>query len=136
MILHDYNVKKVASRQNDVAKIEAIGGHLDPKAISSKAYESFTLVEKGGQDLKIFVLNAIGRIFVWQEKNTGGLVQCLFAVSREIWVKDFAVHRNGLCLISREGSAYDGIHHQSKASASTASGSSSAVSSTTWASNN
>ena len=88
MILYDYNVKKVASRQNDVVKIEAIGGHLDPKAISSKAYESFTLVEKGGQDLKIFVLNAIGRILVWQEKNTGGLVQCLFAVSREIWVNE------------------------------------------------
>ena len=137
MILYDYNVKKVASRQNDVVKVEAIGGHLDPKAISSKAYESFTLVEKGGQDLKIFVLNAIGRIFVWQEKNTGGLVQCLFAVSREIWVKDFAVHRNGLCLISREGSAYDGIHHQSKAaSASNTSGSSNMTTSVAASSNN
>ena len=106
-ILYDYQTKRIAHKQTDVVRIQAIGGHLDPKALASK--DTFALVEKGGLDLKIFVLNAIGRISVWQEKS-GSLIQCLFSVSRELWIKDIAVFRNGLFMISREGTAYNGIH--------------------------
>ena len=113
MILYDYQTRRIAYFKQEidyVQKIEAVGGHLDPKAISK---DSFALVEKGGQDLKIFVLTKIGQIFVWRENNNG-LIQCLFAVSRELWIKDIAVCRNGLYLLSKEGTAYEGIH-QSKA---------------------
>jgi hypothetical protein len=111
MALNEYQTRRVASRLLNVVKIEAIGGHLDPKAIS----KNLLLVERGGQDLKIFVLNNIGKISVWQEKSPT-LTLCVFNVSRELWITDLAVHRGGLLLISMEGSAYEGIH-QSKSAA-------------------
>ena len=66
-ILHEYQTRRMTSKQHDVAKIEVIGGHLDPKVISRPSSGSsisspsslgdqefgFKLVEKGGQELKV-----------------------------------------------------------------------------------
>ena len=119
MAINEYQTRRVASKLSHVVKIEALGGHLDISKCKS------LLVEKGGQDLKIFVLNNIGRISVWHEKSPS-LTQCLFNVSRELWIVEMASHRNGLLLLSKEGSAYEGLHQPKSSTASTsASGSSS-----------
>ena len=106
LALNEYQTRKIASKVVNVVKIEATGGHLDHKALSSKSL----LVDKGGQDLKVFVLNSIGKISVWQEKSPN-MTLCLFNLPREIWIKDMAIHRTGLLLVSREGTAFVGTHH-------------------------
>ena len=111
MAINDYQTRKLASRLSAVIKIEALGGHLDTAKCRN------LLVEKGGQDLKVFVLNSIGRISVWQEKAPN-LTICLFNMTRELNVTDMAVHRNGLVIITKEGSAYEGIHQAKKDSQS------------------
>ncbi len=105
--IHEYQTRHVASRLTDVVKIEVIGGHLDPKAVDKA---SIHLVERGGQDLKIFILNKIGRISVWTEKSPS-MNQCLFNVTKELWITDFVLHRHGMLLTSKEGFAYQGVHH-------------------------
>ena len=107
MAINDYQTRKLSSRLSAVVKIEALGGHLDTAKCKN------LLVDKGGQDLKVFVLNSIGRISVWQEKAPN-LTICLFNMTRELNVTDMAVHRNGLVIITKEGSAYEGIHQAKK----------------------
>ena len=56
LALNEYQTRKIASKLSNVVKIQAVGGHLDPKALSKQSL----LVDKGGQDLKVFILNHIG----------------------------------------------------------------------------
>ena len=58
LALNEYQTRKIASKLSNIVKIEAIGGHLDPKALSKQSL----LVDKGGQDLKVFILNHIGEL--------------------------------------------------------------------------
>ena len=73
----------------------------------------FKLVERGGQDLRVFVLNSSGRISVWDERRGGqALFNCVFNVSRDISVADIAVSgkTGGLLIIAKDGTGFEGVH--------------------------
>jgi hypothetical protein len=120
--LHEYRTRRITVRQHGVAKIEVVGGHLDPKVMMSGTVATgsefgYKLVERGGQDLKVFVLTKVGTISVWEEKRGGAqLFNCIFNFNREISVADIAVcgRSGGMLLISKDGIGFDGIHHSNK----------------------
>ena len=76
----------------------------------------FKLVERGGQDLRVFVLNSSGRISVWDERRGGqALFNCIFNVSREVSVADIAVSgkTGNLLIIAKDGTGFEGLHQVS-----------------------
>ncbi len=120
--LHEYRTRRITIRQFGVVKIEVLGGHLDPKVDSSGSGSSdsgYKLVERGGQDLKVFVLNSIGKISVWEEERSGSqLFSCVFNINRELSIADMAVSGKGgsLMLVTKDGLAFEGTHISKKSS--------------------
>ncbi len=115
LALHEYQNRRIASRHMDVAKIVVVGGHLDPKVCShveGPAGADFGLnkiVEKGGQDLRVFVLTNLGRVLLWQENSGSQLFSCIFSLNREILMADLAVGKSQLLLLSKDGVGYEGM---------------------------
>ena len=72
----------------------------------------FKLVERGGQDLRVFVLNNTGRISVWDERRGGqALFNCIFNVNRDVSVADISVSgkTGGLLIIGKDGTGFEGV---------------------------
>ena len=116
--LYEYQTKKLrtkitSKRIPDITKVLVIGGHLDPsRAKHDEVVKHTKLTEKGGRDLKVFVLTKMGKIYVWEDTSPSvpGLVQCVFNLSRELLVQDIAANRTNILIISKDGNGYEAIH--------------------------
>ena len=113
--LYEYQTKKriTSKRIPDITKVLVIGGHLDPsRAKHDEVVNHTKLTEKGGRDLKVFVLTKRGKIYVWEDTTPSvpGLVQCVFNLSRELLVQDIAVNRTNILIISKDGNGYEAVH--------------------------
>ncbi len=114
LALHEYQNRRIASRHHDVAKIVVVGGHLDSKVCANLdsshdvGYGLNKIVERGGQDLRLFVLTNLGKVLVWAE-NSGSsqLMSCVFSLNREILMSDIAVSKSHIMLLSKEGIGYE-----------------------------
>ncbi len=100
LALHEFLNRRVASRHHDVAKIVVTGGHLDAKVGSShlkasaagNAHDfSLKMVERGGQDLRVYVLTNLGKLLIWEENRASQLFSCVFNLNREVLMADVAV---------------------------------------------
>ncbi|XP_059088832.1 inhibitor of Bruton tyrosine kinase-like [Tigriopus californicus] len=109
--LHEYQTRRITVRQFNVSKIAVIGGHLDFK-LSSQLLNDQTskLVERGGEDLKVFLLYKTGKLAVWDESRGSQMFQCVFNMSMQLNVSDIAVSRNAIVFLTKEGLAYEGQH--------------------------
>ena len=110
--LYEYQTKKriTPKRIADINKVAVIGGHLDSSRSKSNGFMKTTkLTEKGGTDLKIFVLTKGGKIYIWEDAS-GGLLQCVFSLSREILMADLAVNKSNILLISKDGHGFEAVH--------------------------
>ena len=119
--LYEYQTKKriTSTRITDVSKMLVIGGHLDPSRVKNDEMNYTKLTEKGGKSLKVFVLTKSGKIYVWEEGSKPGLIQCVFNLNRELLVRDFAINRANIMIISKDGNGYEAVHVNRKNSAGT-----------------
>lgn len=103
-VLHQYQIRKVASKMLGVVKVACIGGHLDSK-VGAKG-----LIEHGGDDLKIGVLTGGGaqHLYLWTEQSSH-LSRCTFSISREISVVDFCMSSQCLGIVTNSGEAFSGV---------------------------
>lgn len=103
-VLHQYQIRKVASKMLKVVKVACIGGHLDSK-VGAKG-----LIEHGGDDLKIAVLTGGGaqHLYLWTEQSSH-LSRCTFTINREITVADFCMSSQCLGVVTSNGEAFSGV---------------------------
>ena len=113
--LYEFTSKKLGQRQHNVAKMVVTGGCLDPgpgPGLSSAQDQDidFKLVAGGGEALRVFILSVTGRVSVWADSRDNTFIPCVFSVSKEIIVKDLALHKAGLLLVTSGGEAWTGTH--------------------------
>lgn len=109
--LHEYQTRRITVRQFNVSKIAVVGGHLDFKLSSELVNDQTSkLVERGGEDLKVFLLYKTGKLAVWDESRGSQMFQCVFNVNIQLNISDIAVSRNSLVFLTKEGLAYEGQH--------------------------
>lgn len=103
-VLHQYQIRKVASKMLGVVKVACVGGHLDSK-VGAKG-----LIECGGDDLKIAVLVGGGarHLYLWTEQSSH-LSRCTFNICREICVVDFCMSSQCLGIVTDNGEAFFGV---------------------------
>lgn len=101
--LHEYQCRKIATRLLDVVKVVVVGGHLDSRVDTNR-----TLIERGGDQLRIAVLTKSGKLFLWQESSQQ-MLRCIFSMRRPLLVTDFALCRTNFILFAtRDGEAFEG----------------------------
>jgi len=108
MALYGYTTKKLGIRQYDVKKIQVIGGHLDPAVDPGGSAEiDFKLVAGGGTNLKVYLLDRVGKVQVWEEGRDKNFLTCTLTIARAPpIITDIAPFREGLMLVSAEGEAW------------------------------
>ncbi|XP_049802872.1 inhibitor of Bruton tyrosine kinase [Schistocerca nitens] len=100
-VLHEYQCRKIASRQLGITKLSVIGGHLDAHV------DSNVLMDKGGEELKVAALSDRGTVLVWQE-SAPQLSRCIFVINRPLEVADFVANRSQLLFVTKDGEAFEG----------------------------
>ncbi|XP_046673434.1 inhibitor of Bruton tyrosine kinase isoform X1 [Homalodisca vitripennis] len=97
-VLHNYQVRRIASRMLDAVKVSVFGGELnadvDPK-----------LSAKGGEELKVMVLNSLGNIFLWQE-SFPTLTRCIYPLKRSLTFTGISLCRSCALLTTADGEGY------------------------------
>ena len=116
--LYEYGSKKLGQRQHNVLRLAVTGGSLDPGSCPGDSSDDidFKLVAGGGTALKVLLLSVTGRISVWEESRENNFLACKLSLSREVMVRDLAVFKTGLVLVSEGGEAYQGTHQPASAS--------------------
>ncbi|XP_055083589.1 inhibitor of Bruton tyrosine kinase [Periophthalmus magnuspinnatus] len=100
-LLAEYQCKKLASRQLNIKKVLVTGGTLDHRV------DSQLLRETGGEKVTILALDEAGRVFCW--RSLGSLVrQCRWAYTRQVFMSDIALSKNGLMFVTHDGEAFSG----------------------------
>ena len=111
MALHGYTSKKLGQRQHNIVKMSVTGGHLDPGAGALHDDIDYKLVAGGGSVLRVMLVTVSGKVSVWEDNRENNFISCMFSVSKpEIFVRDLALHRSGLTLVSKAGEAWQGTY--------------------------
>jgi len=101
-LLHEFQCRKIASKQLDIAKIVMIGGNLDSSVVPADYLSDQETVK-----LQVILLTTAGKIFIWSSSNST-LARCFFQASTQIFVKDVALSGSSMSLISRQGQGFTG----------------------------
>ncbi|XP_069091721.1 inhibitor of Bruton tyrosine kinase isoform X2 [Pleurodeles waltl] len=103
-LLTDYQCKKLASRQLNLKKILVSGGFLEHKS------DPQHLKENGGQKICILALDQAGRVFCWRSPSST-MKQCRWVYSRQVFMSDVALNKNGLMFVTHDGEGFSGKWH-------------------------
>nr|CAD7404847.1 unnamed protein product [Timema cristinae] len=106
-LLHEYQCRKIASRQLNVAQVGVIGGTLDSQLDAS------TLMDRGGEQLRVAVLTKTGKLLLWQESSLQ-LTRCIFTLNRLLIFTDLVLTRHHLLLVTKDGEVFQGEVKQRK----------------------
>lgn len=78
-----------------------VGGQLNAKMSSD------ILVEKGGNELKVLVLQSAGNICIWQETYPQ-VTRCIFNLNRSLFLKDVELSPTQIFFVTDDGEAFRG----------------------------
>uniref|UniRef100_A0A2L2YAE7 Inhibitor of Bruton tyrosine kinase n=1 Tax=Parasteatoda tepidariorum TaxID=114398 RepID=A0A2L2YAE7_PARTP len=100
-VLHEYQIRKIASRQLDIQKLSVVGGHLDSRVDAAGVREG------GGLELKVLLLANSGKVYLWRQSDPY-LRRCIFTSQKEILVSDIHINHYSVGLISTKNEGYLG----------------------------
>ncbi|CAH0551472.1 unnamed protein product [Brassicogethes aeneus] len=100
-VLHEYQCRKIASRQLNVIQVSIVGGKLD----SSLDKDLKTNVKS---ELKVLALTNTGNLLLWQESDPY-LCRCIFTSNRAIIIRQMSINTNGVLLVTFDGEGFQGI---------------------------
>lgn len=98
-VLHEYQYRKIASRQLNLVEITVIGGklnHVLDAELSDK-----------NRELKVAALTNNGNLLYWQETDPV-LRRCIFSVNRALNIKQIALNINQVLFVTSDGEAFKG----------------------------
>lgn len=97
-VLHQYQTRKIASRQLGVVKLAIVGGQLNSK-LDAK------LIEKGGHELQVLALMNSGNLLYWQD-SFPQFIRCIVPFHRGLVFKDITLNRTSMLVVTEDGEAY------------------------------
>ncbi|XP_059475096.1 inhibitor of Bruton tyrosine kinase isoform X2 [Neocloeon triangulifer] len=100
-LVHEYKCKKIAYRMPGVVKVAVSGGHLDAN------------VEQNNEDLRVCVLNNMGKLFIWQQPDQQ-MSRCSLQLKRQLIVTDFVLTNQHLLFLTSDCEAFEGFFKQKK----------------------
>ncbi|XP_044265697.1 inhibitor of Bruton tyrosine kinase isoform X2 [Tribolium madens] len=99
-VLHEYQCRKIASRQLNIIQVSIFGGKLNTNL-------SKELSTEPNRELKVAALTNTGNVLVWQE-SVPQLNRCIYSLNRPIVVKQMTINNNGLLFVTKDGEAFQG----------------------------
>lgn len=107
-VLHEYQCRKIASKWQDIVKINVSGGNLDHNT------DLDVLREKGGTELNIMLQHSLaGKVFVWRASSPV-LKRCRWAIRRQILVQDVCLSSTSVTIVTDNGEAFIGTFNPKK----------------------
>lgn len=100
-VLHEYQCRKIASKWQDIQEIFVSGGNLDHMS------DLDVLREKGGEELRILLLNSTGKVFVWHAASPS-LKRCRWVIRRQLTVTHVALSTHNVAIVTDSGEAFVG----------------------------
>lgn len=97
-VLHQYQTRKIASRQLGVVKLAIVGGQLNSK-LDAK------LIDKGGYELQALALMNSGNLLFWQE-SIPHFIRCVVPFHHGLVFKEITLSRTNMMLVTEDGEAY------------------------------
>ncbi|XP_019772045.2 inhibitor of Bruton tyrosine kinase isoform X1 [Dendroctonus ponderosae] len=98
-ILHEYQCRKIASRQLNLVEIAVVGGNLnhslDPE-LSNK-----------NRELRVAALTSTGNLLLWQESDAA-LRKCIFSIGRKLTITQVVLNMSKVLFVTRDGEAFQG----------------------------
>ncbi|CAG9766352.1 unnamed protein product [Ceutorhynchus assimilis] len=98
-VLHEYQCRKIASRQLNLVQITVIGGKLNHKLDEELSDKT--------RELKVAALTNTGNVCLWQE-NDPVLRRCIFSINRALNIKQMSFNINNLLFVTNDGEAFKG----------------------------
>ncbi|CAC5394250.1 unnamed protein product [Mytilus coruscus] len=114
-VLHEYQCRKIASKKiaskwQDIVKMNVSGGNLDHNT------DMDVLREKGGTELTILLQHSLpGKVFIWRTSSPV-LKRCRWAIRRQILVQDVCLSLNSVSIVTDNGEAFIGTINPKKSS--------------------
>ncbi|XP_076307674.1 LOW QUALITY PROTEIN: inhibitor of Bruton tyrosine kinase [Tachypleus tridentatus] len=100
-VLHEYQCRKIASRQLEIQKLSIVGGHLDAHCDVAGVFAG------GGLELRVVLLTKSGKIYIWKE-SAPVLTRCLFTIGRQLLISDVQINHFNIAMVTRDGEAFLG----------------------------
>lgn len=97
-VLHQYQTRKIASRQLGVVKLAVVGGQLNSK-LDPK------LTDRGGHELQVLALMNSGNLMYWQE-SLPQFYRCIVPFHRGLVFKEIILNRANMMLVTEDGEAF------------------------------
>ncbi|GFY53971.1 inhibitor of Bruton tyrosine kinase [Trichonephila inaurata madagascariensis] len=111
-VLHEYLIRKIASRQLEISKLSMVGGHLDSCSDVSGIRES------SGLELQVLLLTKFGKVYLWKQTDPY-LRRCFFTSTKKLVISDIHINGFSIGLITIDNEGYIGtvIPYKGKRSA-------------------
>lgn len=110
-VLHEYQCRKIASKWQDIVKINVSGGNLDHNT------DLEILREKGGSELTILLQHGLpGKVFVWRASSPI-IKRCRWAIRRQLLVQDMCLSSTSMTIVTDQGEAFIGTLNPRKTTA-------------------
>lgn len=100
-VLHEYQHRKIASRQRGIKKVSVVGGNLDSHC------DAAGVKEGGGLELRVVILTESGKVFLWRQSDPF-LRRCLFTPGRQLVINDIHLNHYTVGLVTNENEAFLG----------------------------
>ncbi|KAF8773228.1 Inhibitor of Bruton tyrosine kinase like protein [Argiope bruennichi] len=100
-VLHEYQIRKIASRQLEIMKLSVVGGHLDSRCDVAGVREG------GGLELRVALLTKSGKVYLWRQTDPY-LRRCLFTSPKELIISDIHINHYSIGLITSNNEGYIG----------------------------
>ncbi|XP_049821189.1 inhibitor of Bruton tyrosine kinase isoform X2 [Aethina tumida] len=98
ILLHEYQCRKIASRQPNIVQLSVIGGTLNASLDEE-------ILNEGPSQLTVVALTDSGELLIWQESDPH-LCRCIFY--RSILVREVCINTNGIYFVTNDGGAFKG----------------------------
>lgn len=98
-VLHEYQCRKIASRQLNLIQLSVIGGKLNYTLDPDLSNKNRTLI--------VAALTNTGNIMVWQETDPI-LRRCIFSINRALNIKQISINISHILFVTNDGEAFKG----------------------------
>ncbi|KFM65426.1 Inhibitor of Bruton tyrosine kinase, partial [Stegodyphus mimosarum] len=100
-VLHEYQIRKIASRQLEIIKLSVVGGHLDSRCDVAGVREG------RGLELRVVLLTKSGKVYLWRQTDPY-LRRCLFTSQKQLLISDIHINHYSIGMITFDNEGYMG----------------------------
>ncbi|XP_054155026.1 inhibitor of Bruton tyrosine kinase-like [Oppia nitens] len=100
-VLHEYQCRKVASKQLDIQQLCVVGGHLDERP------DVASILDVSKVELQIMILTKMRKLYLWKGSDPV-LVRCLLNYGRELSATHISLSSSAVGIVTKDGEVFFG----------------------------